>query len=221
MPAPYIPPKDADFQSWFLNFKTLIAASPATYGLVAADATTITGQYNLWNAAFALAIAGTTRGPFTIANKDAAKITALATIRPYAQQIANNAGVTSGNKIALGLNPRTNTPEPVAAPLTAPVLLFVGNSPLQTWLRYRDSLALPTSRAKPSGAIQCNIFAVESATPVVDPTTIPYFGSFTKVPVILDWPADLQGLTVWIAAQWVTRTGLQGPFGPIISVIVS
>ena len=35
----FIPTRDAELDTWLLNFKTLIAANPANYGLVAGDAT--------------------------------------------------------------------------------------------------------------------------------------------------------------------------------------
>jgi len=41
-----IPSRDADLDTWLLNFKTLIAATPTNYGLVAADATAITNAFN-------------------------------------------------------------------------------------------------------------------------------------------------------------------------------
>ena len=111
--APYIPAKDAQFDAWLNNFSTLISAAPATYGLVAGDATTIAAQYSSWHAAYLLCTSKSTKTANAVSAKNTAKVTALAIIRPYAQTISNNPGVTSANKIALGLNPKTSTPSPI------------------------------------------------------------------------------------------------------------
>ena len=43
---PYIPSRDSKLDPWANNFQTLIAANPALYGLMAADAVIITAAYN-------------------------------------------------------------------------------------------------------------------------------------------------------------------------------
>ena len=96
--AGYIPQRDSLLLPWALNFSTLITASPATYGLLAGDATAIAAVYSAYNTAYGLAINPATRTPVTVANKDTAKITMLATIRPYAQSISLNAGVSPANR---------------------------------------------------------------------------------------------------------------------------
>ena len=63
-----------------------------------------------------------------------------ALIRTYAQNIANNPGVSTGNKIALGLNPKTSSPSPITPPTTFP------------------SLALQSP--KPYGVTQCQVFLI-------------------------------------------------------------
>ena len=52
----------------------------------------------------------------TVQAKNTERVMVLATCRPYAQAISLNAGVTAGNKIALGVNPRTSVPQPITAP---------------------------------------------------------------------------------------------------------
>ena len=62
----YIPSKDAQLDDWALNFKTLIAATPTNYGLVAADATAITNAYTSWHTAFLAATNPSTRTKATV-----------------------------------------------------------------------------------------------------------------------------------------------------------
>jgi hypothetical protein len=219
--APYIPPKDADLQTWALNFSTVLTASPASFGLVAADATTVASVYATWNAAFLAAVNPSTRTPTTIAAKDDAKILLLATVRPYAQLIANNAGVSAPNKTSIGVNPRTSVPTPIAAPATSPVLTIDQALPLQHVMRYRDQLASPTQKAKPYGAAQIQVFATVSATPITDPEALAYKFATTKSPVLVDFGADDVGKKAYYAGRWITRTGLVGPWSPITSFTVA
>ena len=58
----------------------------------------------------------------TVSAKNTQRVTMLGIIRPYANFISLNAGVASGDKTALGVNPRTSTPSPITPPTTNPVL---------------------------------------------------------------------------------------------------
>ena len=219
--APYIPAKDAALATWAANFATLIAASPATYGLQASDATTITAAQTTFAAAYALVTSPTTKSASTVAAKDTAKVSMLAVIRPYAQTISLNAGVSSANKIALGVNPRTSTPVPITAPTTSPTLTVVTAPPLQHVIRFRDSTASPSVKAKPYGVVQMQLFGMVSATAVTDPSTLPLVNVFTKSPSLVTWPSSAKGMTAYYAARWVTRKGLTGPWSAILSYTVA
>ena len=223
MPAlpPYIPPRDADLDPWSANFSTLITATPATYGLTAGDATAIAGVVATWHADYLLITSPSTRTPSAIAAKNAAKIAMLATLRPYAVTISLNAGVSSANKIALGVNPRTSVPLPITTPTTYPVLTIASALALQHVVYYKDQLAAPSVKSKPYGAIAVQIFATASATPIVDPTLLQFKLQATKAPLAVTWPSGARGELAYYAARWVTRTGLVGPYGPIISFTVA
>src|SRR5262249_27678925 len=153
--------------------------------------------------------------------KNDARIALLATVRPYAQLVANNAAVSSSDKLALGINPRTSVPTPIATPTTNPVLTIDTATPLGHVLRYRDSIGSPTSKGKRYGAVQIQVFAVTSATPITDPTLLPLKLATTKSPALVSWDAGDAGKTAYYAARWITRTGKVGPFSPIINFIVA
>lgn len=221
MSTSYIPPRDADLLSWSLNFATLIAASPATYGLMSSDAAAITVAQTLYSTDYAIAISPSTRTPQSIQAKDTSKVQLLATVRPYAQQVANNAGVSSSLKISLGLNGRTNTPTPVAAPTSNPVLVVQSALPYQHILRYRDALVSPSVKAKPANVTQAQIYAMVSVTPVTDPALLSFLGVNTKSPFAITWDSSNVGKQAYYAARWQTRTGLVGPWSPIISFTVA
>lgn len=223
MPAlpPYIPAQDTLFASWLANFDALLTANPPLYGLTPGDAAAVAATAADFATAYALAIGGTTRGTFTIAAKDTQRTTTEAIVRPYAQAIANNAGVASADKVAIGVNPRNTPPSPVTAPTTSPFLTVVSAIQLTHTLRYRDELASPTVKAKPYGVLQLQLFATASATPIVDPAALDFIGGFTKSPLLVEWQAGDANKVAYYAARWVTRTGLVGPWSPIVSFSVA
>lgn len=218
---PYIPAKDADLDNWATNFSTLITASPATYGLTSGDASAIAAVYTTWHTDYLIVTSPTTKTMASVAAKNAAKISLLATIRPYAQNIGLNAGVTTSNKVALGINPRTSTPTPITAPTTYPVLGITQTLALQAVLTYRDQMASPTSKAKPYGAIGTQIFATASVTPITDPSALNFITQATKSPLLIAWQSADVGKKAYYAARWVTRAGLVGPWSAIISFTIA
>ena len=220
MSSSYLPQKDADLQNWVLNFKTLIAANPTTYGLKAADATAITSLYTAWNAAYVLVTSPTTKTAATVAAKNIARTNMNATYRSYAQNIANNAGVTSANKIALGLNPRTSIPTPVAAPVTYPLLAFPSTLSNGIVLRFRDELASPSVKAKPPGVtgLELHVGLADPGTSGANIAAMPLAAIKTKSPDVIDTTAIGHGVPIWVAARWITRRGLTGPFSSVTAL---
>lgn len=214
--TPYIPPKDADLDVWATNFSGLLTANPATYGLTSGDATIVAGVYNTWHTAFLAATNNATRGPMTIQTKNDARTSMLATIRPYAQLISRNAGVSADDKVAIGVNPRTSIPTPVPEPTSFPVLGVRGGTPGVIQVQYTDNLA-PDGKAKPFGATQMQVFAETSVTPITDPADITFNGVATKSPFNISFDASDYNKTCYIAARWMTRDGKVGPWSNIIA----
>ncbi len=212
MANPYIPPRDADFDTWLLNFTTKLTAAPTTYGLIAGDATACAAQYTAWHAAYLATTIPATRTPVTIATKDTAKITALLVIRPYAQRIAVNPAVTNGDKVAIGVNPRGTVPTPVPAPTSFPVLGLISITPGQAQIKYHDS-ALGTGKNKPVGAIGMELWLGTGTTPITPPTGLSYQNTFTKSPLFVDTTGHA-GATVQLFARWITRSGPAGVAQP-------
>ena len=219
--APYIPAKNATFVAWLANFSALLTTSPATYGLTAGDATTVAAQNTILAAAYTLITSPSTKTAATVSAFNTDKVNALATVRPYAQLISNNAGVTSANKIAIGVNPRTSVPTPISTPTTAPTLTAQSTSTAGTIIRYRDSTASPSVKSKPYGVTQLYLYAKASASAITDPTALTFQGPFTKSPLQLALGSGSAGMTVYFAARWATRKGLLGPWSSIISYVVA
>lgn len=224
MPAvsPYIPTKQADANLWLQNFSTLITATPSAFGLAPVDATNIAAAVAAWTAAYNLITSPTTKTKNAVQAKNTAFVTVMAIVRPYAQQISLNVGVTSANKIALGLNPKTSTPTPITAPQSNPVLTQISQNPGIWNFSYRDSQTSPSAKSKPFGVKMLVLVAMPSATPVTDVTVLPVAGHFTKSPSQFVLPTGYtKGATWYYSAYWMTQKGLKSPLSPIGTFVAS
>jgi hypothetical protein len=221
MASSYIPTKDADFQAWLLNWTTLLTASPATYGVTAADAAAQAAQYTAWYAAYGLASNPSTKTKPTVAAKNAARVSASDTARPLAQTIANNLGVSNDDKLALGLNLKGSTgPTPIPQPTSYPIFAQVAGTPGEMTFKYVDS-SDGVSRKKPTGVIGIVIFATASDTAITNPELLGFQNIETKQPFGLDTSFATAGHRVYMAGYYITRTQLKGPWSPIVNFIAN
>ena len=126
----YIPAKEANLNSWLLNFSALLTAAPSTYGLSPTDATNVAADVSAWTAAYSPILSPSTKTAAAVSAKNSAKVSILAQIRPYAQNISLNAGVTTSAKTAIGVNPRTSVPVPITDPTLLNFIESATKSPL-------------------------------------------------------------------------------------------
>lgn len=233
MALPYIPNKDALLVAWSDNFAALITASPTTYGLVAGDAAAINAVNTPWDAAYAAAVAGGTRGPMTVQAKNNARAALLAVVRPYAIQIRNNAGVSDPDKVALGLTVPNTTRTPILAPQSQPLISIVAATPLSHTLRFSDSNS-PQLRGKPFGAKACSFVVSYGTTIGSDPDlaspvaivnsalAVPSStGLATRQPAASVLPVGQVGKLATYWARWVGIRGDVGPWSLPVAMTVS
>lgn len=223
MPAlpPYIPTRDGNLNAWAANFTTLLSANPGSYGQTSSSAAAVASVETAWASAYALVTNPATKTKATVAAKNAARVTMLATVRPIAQQISLSQGVSPSAKIAIGVNPRTSVPTPITIPTTYPVLSILQSLSLNHVLTFRDQLASPSVKAKPYGVVQMYLYGSPSTTPLTDPSLLSFVGARTKTPTLVAWPSNDAGMKIYYAARWATRSGLLGPWSPIVSFIVA
>jgi hypothetical protein len=224
MAASYIPAKDADFDPWLNNFQGLVAATPNDYGLVAGDATIITASYTAWHNAYVLSTNPATRTTPAVAAKDAQRASAEATVRPYAQQIARNAGIDPSLVTGLGLNLPNPTRPPVPAPTATASLTLVSATFLRHNLSYRTVDLGPTKR-KPVGAIGIEIWRAVGVAAAVDPVQCSLYQSWTKSPNISEFVAGDRGKIATYFARFATRSGpggtvQTGPWSDPLAIVV-
>ena len=209
MPADYIPTREAQIVSWADNFSTLITSTPTTYGLVAGDAVAIAAAVDPYILAYTVATNPSTRTPATVANKDALQAAMLATVRPFAVQISQNAGVTNEDKTAVGVTVRKTVPTPIPTPTTRPGLTLASAQVGVLTIRYSD-VDMPVGKAKPPGAIGMELWVQVGLTPGIDPDAASYVSTITKSPYNLQTKSGDRGKLATIWGRWCTRGGSGG-----------
>lgn len=216
----YIPSKDSLLRNWSDNFRNLIVATPGAFGLEAADAAIIDNYVDLYLTAYSLAVDPSTRTPSTVAEKDARRVALLDIVRPYAQSIKKNLGISNEQRTELGLNIDDLSKSPILAPASQPILAVVAAQALEHTLRFADT-ATPAARRKPPGAIGLQLFVAIAATgtPTVEDAEFKAF--ITRQPFAVEFLQADVGKTAWYWGRWQTARGLTSPWSDSASMTVA
>src|SRR5689334_20139871 len=106
---------DARILTGSANFSTLITGAPTTYGLVAAQATAYAALNTAYAAAYDAAKDPGTRTTVTVAAKDQARRSLVASAKQLAAIVRSTASVTDSQLLELGLS-RRSAPTPIPPP---------------------------------------------------------------------------------------------------------
>ncbi|MEK6701192.1 MAG: hypothetical protein AABZ53_02940 [Planctomycetota bacterium] len=216
----YIPSRDADLESWLQNFKTLIAATPTNYGLVAADGTAITTSYTAWHTAFLAATNPTTRTKITVAAKNQQKALTLVLVRGYAATIRANLAVSDAFKAGLGLHIKDTQPTPVPPPSTYPVLAIRSmGAGLQNLIATDQGAS--DSRARPVGSAGLLIYRAIATGPVGEPTAATFLAFVGRPALQSTFISADSGKTATYFARWTNAKGEMGPWSPPVSLPIA
>ena len=218
--ASAIPLRDAEYDVYLYNWKTLLTASPTTYGMTGSDATAISNAYTDWHTAFLAASNLLTRTRATVAQKDAEKVLSLSLLREQYRIIKANPGVTDAAKINLGIVVNDPVPTPIPAPTTYPLLAVLNAAPLTQQLMMVDQ-STPTSRAKPAGVVGALVVRAIGTVPAVDPAQCQLLGLYTRAPFLVnEFGSGDVGKVVTYFARWTNPRGEEGPWSPAVSQIL-
>jgi hypothetical protein len=215
----YIPSRDSDLDAWLTNFKSLIAASPTTYGLQTSDSTVITTAYNSWHAAYLAATNPTTRTHSTILTKNEQKASVLGVVRGYAATIRANRAVTDENKNNLGLHVPSGTRTPVPPPSTSPVLEVVDTESGTQALAVRDTGS--PRRGKPAGVAGVLVYRAVTTDPVSVPGDTAFLVFTSKTGVTSNFTTGDRGKMATYFARWTNAKGEVGPWSDAVSAPIA
>lgn len=216
----FIPSREIDLDAFANNFKTLIAANPTNYALVAADATAITNAYNSWHTAWLLATNPGTRTRPNIEAKNEQKAILLGVIRGYAAAISANRAVSDPLKMGLGLHIHDATPTPVPPPSTMPVLRIDRIEQGFQNVSATDE-ATPNRRARPAGSVGLLLYRAVGPDAVNDPADATFVTFVGKASVRSSFTAADRGKTVTYFARWTNARGEVGPWSRGVSASIA
>ncbi len=209
--------KDAELVSASGDFSTAITAAPATYGLVAAQATAYAALDTAFASAYATAVDPITRTKAAIAAKNQARKELVASARQLADYIISNPAVSNAQLIELGLDPRTER-TPIPAPTVSPSIDFVSVTGRTVKLRLHTGVR----RGKPAGVNGVAIFSHVGATPPASIEVWKFEGNSgrTVVEVAFD-DSVAPGALVWFTAFWFNNRKQSGPACDPVSVNIA
>jgi hypothetical protein len=220
MPSNYLPQPLPAFQAFAANFAAKTTAAPATYGLVAGDATTIATANTTFQAAYTTSTTPATRTKVTVQATINARNALVQIIRAYGRLILANQGVADADKIALGLHLRDTVNTPIPAPSTAPVVAVIGVTPGVLTATFRDSMSSPGVKAKPFGATQLLLYVAFGTVAPVTPGATPFRQAVTKTPFAIDTTAGTVGQTAFVYGRWQNQKGEVGPWSSLATSVI-
>jgi len=218
MATDYIPSRDADFDPFAIQFKTLIVASPTSYGLVAADGAAIADAVDDWHVAY-LANLAPTRNHGTVVAKNNARANCKSVIRGYAAQIRANRAVSDALKVGLGLR-IPDPPTPIPAPTSYP-LLTIDSFNLGTLKLSAADQFTPDKKAKPAGTAGLLLFSIVAEESATAPTDADFNAFLTKTRFQNTFSQADSGKMVTYFGRWTNGKGELGPWSPPVSIRIA
>jgi hypothetical protein len=205
------PAREADLVTFSLNFKTKITASPTTYSLTAAQATSYGTLHDAFVASYTTATDPATRSPMNIAEKDDKKLALVENLRLLAGIVQRAPGTTNPMRIDLGLPTRNFEPAPVPPPADPPQVAVRSVNGRTAHLRLED-VANPSRRGKPAGVFGAAVFSHVGATPPAELADWKFEGNTGRTKFEVNFPSDTPaGATVWFTAFWFNQRKESGP----------
>jgi hypothetical protein len=216
----YLPTREAELLPYSQNYSATLTASPATYGVLPADATALSSLVTGFANAYTEASDPNTRTKPKIVAKDLAKAQLIASLRSLSQRIQNNPAVSAEKKSELGLPIWDREPSTVPAPSTRPVISLVAAAGNLQLLRVVDETT-PTSKAKPEGVAGVEIYAWIGETPPAELSQWQSKGLFTRSSFEISYTSEDAAKQATLMARWYNAKGEYGPVSEPITALVA
>jgi hypothetical protein len=215
----YIPRADVHALAMMQAFAAGISANPALYMLTAGQAESIQGVVDQFAADFRIAKNEATRTKGTICAKDDSRHVAEQLCRQYAMLIKGNAGITDGDKFAIGVRPVNRARTRVKCPQTSPALGILAATPGEHTLRFKDSIL--EGAGKPFGATELLLFVAIGDEKIAPQTDARFYRKFTKNPMVVEFRPEDDGKVATYYGQWASRRGDVGPLSLPVSMRIA
>jgi hypothetical protein len=88
--------------------------------------------------------------------------------------------------------------------------------------RWHSSTKLtPTSRAKPGGALGCEIWVKVDGPPPTDPSELKYLATDTRSPYLAEYDGAQAAKIAYYMLRWASTRGEQGPWSQTVSATIT
>ena len=210
----FFPSTDSLLLGWSLNFKTILTAAPATYGVTSAQCV----SYGTLHSNFATALAAcdpNVRNKSAVVSKNEARRLLKDNARLLANLVNGTATVTDAQKIALGLNVRAQ-PQPIPVPKDPPVLEveYVRGRIVRLNLKATTD----GKKGKPAGVQGAAIFSYVGDSAPTGNEGWRFEGNTTQRSVDIQFDNTVAGgAQVWFTAFWYNPRAQSGPAAVALS----
>jgi len=216
--ADYLPQADGDFNAWQTNFVTYVSANTAGLGLLPADVTPLTAAQTAWMPAYSGHVTAQATAQGARQNKDDKRAAFEGVIRPLVRRLQASPSVDDTERQAMGITVRdTVHTEQVETP-TRPVATVDTSQRLRHLIHFADE-GVPTSKAKPAGAMGAEIW-VKIGTAPADPSELTFLALDTRTPYTADFAGSDGGKTAHYMLRWVNTRGDKGPWSQTVSATI-
>jgi hypothetical protein len=218
--ADYIPGADADFNTWQNNFIANLNAHKADFGLADADLAPLNAAQQGWTDGYAAHIAAQAQAEGARLSKDDSRKALETALRGMARRVQTHTGTTDRHRAELGLNVQAGTRTSAGVPETRPVAQVDTSQRLRHTVSFSDE-STPNSRAKPAGAMGCEIWSKIGDPAPADPSQLHFLGLDTSSPYMVQFGGEDAGKTAYYMLRWVNTKGEQGPWSQTASATIT
>lgn len=217
--ADYIPQADSEFDTWQGAFVTYANANLAALGLIALDMTAITAGQGNWTTTYTAHIAAQNAAETAAQAKRDGRAAYVTSIRALVARLQSSPAVSDPERAALGITVPDRVPTPVGPPTTRPVLQVDTSQRLKITVAFADE-GTPTSEAKPTGVIGCEVWVKVGGTPPTDLDDCSFLATDTRTPYTANFDGAQSNQTAHFIGVWVNSKAERGPLSQTVSATV-
>jgi len=216
----YIPPSDGDYLAWLQNFVTYITANSVILGLIPAQVTAITNQFNLFEAAYEANNTAQNAAQATAQAKDDQRAASETVVRSQVAQFQENPAITDPQRESMSITVRDTTKTPSSVPTTRPTATIDTSQRFTHVISFRDE-ATPDNRKKPDGVAHCEIWVKIGGPVPVGPNECSFLAADTVTPYTATYDGADGGKLAHYMLRWVNTRGQQGPWSATVTATIA
>jgi hypothetical protein len=206
------------FSEWADNFVSYIGLHKAEFGLVDADLDQLLVDHPQWDGALDDHVEFKALAKMKCAVKNDKREAFEATIRLLVQRINGNPAVTDAMREALGI--KSVPVVPVGMGMDIPHAIINAGGRLKHVLRIVNETETGVKRARPAGAIGCELWRKVGEAPA-GTEGLEYVGLVRKSPVEVDYSAADGGKQAHYMMRWLDSSGEHSGWSAVESATIA